>query len=338
LNIKKIVGSACFIGLLGLQVNATSVVKTSKPIVDPKTVINELVEKYQFDRTYVEASFAELKPNQKIIKLMTTPAEGKPWYKYRPIFLQDKRISEGVKFMQEHKSTLDKVSSETGVPAEIITAIIGVETYYGRIKGNFSVLDALYTLGFHYPSKKSNRNKRAAFFRKELVHYFRLAKEQDWDITAIKGSYAGAMGYGQFMPSSYNAYAKDFENDGRKNLIGNPRDAIASVANYFIAHGWQKDMPVAELLLVNTKHSRTQKSLKLKQDAKTFVDISSTVKTLPAKHKAGVFSYDSSETAKDQLLAFENFYTITRYNHSSMYARVVWELSQELKKSYVKTL
>jgi membrane-bound lytic murein transglycosylase B len=332
-----ILGGACLIAIIGLQANASQAVKASKPIVDPKVLMNELVEKHQFDRDYIEASFANLKPNQKIIKLMTTPAEGKPWFKYRSIFLQDKRINEGVKFMQEHKSTLDKVSSETGVPPEIITAIIGVETYYGRIKGNFSVLDALYTLGFHYPSKKSNRDKRAAFFRKELVHYFKLAKEQDWDITAIKGSYAGAMGYGQFMPSSYNHYAKDFENDGRKNLIANPKDAIASVANYFIAHGWQKDLPVAELLPVNTKHSRTQKSLKLKKLASTFSDVSATAKKLPLKHKAGIFSYDSSDTAKDQLLAFENFYTITRYNHSSMYARVVWELSQKIKQGYAKT-
>jgi membrane-bound lytic murein transglycosylase B len=333
-----ILGGACLVAMLGLQANATSAVKTSKPIVDPKTLINELVEKHQFERAYVEASLANLKPNQKIIKLMTTPAEGKPWFKYRPIFMQDKRINEGVKFMQEHKSTLDKVTSETGVPSEIITAIIGVETYYGRIKGNFSVLDALYTLGFHYPSKKSNRVKRAAFFRKELVHYFKLAKEQDWDITAIKGSYAGAMGYGQFMPSSYNHYAKDFENDGRKNLIANPRDAIASVANYFIAHGWQKGLPVAEVLPVNTQHSRAQKSLKLKQQVGAFFDVSVMAKTLPAKHKAGIFSYDASETKKEQLLAFENFYTITRYNHSSMYARVVWELSQKIKQGYAKSL
>src|SRR6478736_801249 len=173
---------------------------------------------------------------QSIINAITRPAEGKAWKDYRPIFLTADRINSGRAFFAEHRDELQRVSAQTGVPPEYIVAIIGVETSYGKITGTYRVLDALYTLGFFYP-------KREEFFRSELAQLFALSKEQKLDLNTLKGSYAGAMGWGQFMPSSYRKYGKDGDGDGKANLIASPRDAFASIANYFVGYGWKPGTP-----------------------------------------------------------------------------------------------
>ena len=180
---------------------------------------------------------AQARFQQSIINAISRPAEGKPWKDYRPIFLTDARISQGRTFYGEHRSEVEGVAARTGVPAEIILAIMGVETSYGRITGSYRVLDALYTLAFYYP-------KREPFFRSELIHVFALAREEKLDLATLKGSYAGAMGWGQFMPSSYRNYAKDGDGDGRRDLLTSTSDAFASIANYFVGYGWQSGQPV----------------------------------------------------------------------------------------------
>jgi len=302
-----------------------------KPIVDSKDLVEQLVKEYQFEREFVNQTLSKAKVNQKIIKLMSKPAEGLPWYKYRNIFLKSKRIDLGVEFLNKHSEVLAEAEKKYGVPAEIITAIIGVETYYGRQKGGFNVLDALYTLGYYYPEEKANRDKRAKFFRKELVNFFNLSRQQNWDMLEIKGSYAGAMGYGQFMPSSYLAYADDFELDGKIDLFENPHDAIVSVANYFKKHGWQQGKAVALPIERDSVKNSAQESLKLTESAMTFAGVVKLPEQLDGDSKAGLFAFDASEDNLDHLLVFDNFYAITRYNHSKLYARAVWELSQEIK-------
>src|SRR5690606_2013905 len=162
----------------------------------------------------------------------------RPWRDYRPIFINDARISGGKAFHAKNREALDRVAAETGVPAEYIVAIIGVETSYGRVTGSYRVRDALYTLAFGFP-------KRAPFFAGELAQLFALAQEEpQLDITALKGSYAGAMGMGQFMPSSYRLWAKDGDGDGRRDLLTHTPDVFASIANYFVVHGWERGAPV----------------------------------------------------------------------------------------------
>jgi membrane-bound lytic murein transglycosylase B len=176
---------------------------------------------------------------QSILDAIARPAEKtKPWYEYRQIFLTERREREGIEFLREHRDTLSRAQAETGVPAEIIVAILGVETYYGRIAGSYDVIDALSTLAFDYPKRSPLLHRRAQ------ASFCCWRREQGLDPLTLKGSYAGAMGYGQFMPSSYRAYAVDFDGDGLADIWNNPVDAIGSVANYLARHGWQAGEPV----------------------------------------------------------------------------------------------
>ena len=300
--------------------------------VNQETVDNFIIsisKNNNLDQKLVADIINQAKRQQSIIDAMNRPAEKKlKWYEYRNIFLKSQRINEGVEFWKEHEITLEKVSKDSGVPIEIIVAIIGVETFYGKIMGNYRVIDALYTLAFDYP-------KRSAFFTKELEKFIVLTQKENISALETKGSYAGAMGYGQFMPSSYLMYSKDFNNDKQRDLLNNIDDAIASVANYLKAHGWKKTQAVT--LLAETSKSFTK--LK-KQDLKP----SLTVKQLNAKgYKVNLKLNKDEKVSLTQLeqqngmeywFGLHNFYVITRYNHSEMYAMAVYQLSQEIKAKH----
>jgi len=220
---------------------------------DVDIFIDKTAKQYQLDADKIRTILKQAQHQQSIIDAMNKPAEKVlEWYQYRPIFITEKRVKEGVEFWQKHADVLQQVSEQTKVPAHIIVAIIGVETYYGRIKGNHKVLDALYTLAFDYP-------KRSAFFTKELAHFLKLSADGHVSALDALGSYAGAMGYGQFMPSSYRSYAVDYEQDGVIDLLNNPHDAIASVANYLAKHGWQKDQTIV------TKTTTPDQTIQLNQ-------------------------------------------------------------------------
>jgi len=276
--------------------------------------IEATASEYQLDIKWVTDILKQATHQQSIIDAMNKPAEKVlEWYQYRPIFMTEKRINEGVTFWQEHAQTLQQVSEQSGVPAELIVGIIGVETFYGRIKGNHKVLDALYTLAFDYP-------KRSAFFSKELAHFLKLADDGHVPVLSAQGSYAGAMGYGQFMPSSYRSYAVDFEGDDIIDLLDNPQDAIASVANYIAKHHWEKNQPVvasADKPATDIKLNQLKPHLKNK-DGQAYTVI-------------------GMKTAEDEMAywhGFHNFYVISRYNHSHMYVMAVHQLSQAIKKAY----
>lgn len=301
------------------------------PAIDPAertAFINELVEQHGFDRAEVEQGLAQAKFNQAIYEAIQRPWEAKPWHQYYPIFLTERRLEAGLAFWQQHQETLQRAEQTYGVPAHIIVAIIGVETFYGSYKGNYSVLDALYTLGFHYPP-------RAKFFRSELREYFLMTREEQLPLTELKGSYAGAMGYGQFISSSYRYYAVDFDGDGVRDLLNNPVDAIGSVANYFAKHGWQTGQPVTLELAPHENHAGLVTSgLKLEQTLQQLLDSGLQLPTghgLDPAAKAKVFAFQQADSV-DYWLGLQNFYAITRYNHSPLYAMVVHQFSQQLKQ------
>lgn len=291
--------------------------------------IEQMVSKHGFQRNEVESLLAQASRNETILEAIARPWEAKPWYQYYPIFLTEKRLQAGLKFWQQHQQTLTRAEEEFGVPAEIIVAIIGVETFYGEYRGKYSVLDALYTLGFHYPP-------RAKFFRSELEQFMLLTREESLPARDLMGSYAGAMGYGQFISSSYRHYAVDFDGDNIRDLLGNPTDAIGSVANYFAEHGWQKNEPVAIKLATSSTHAQlVNKGLKpessvaeLKQKGLELPENSA----VTAQAKAKVFEFELAE-GHEYWLGFNNFYVITRYNHSPLYAMAVYQLSQQLKQA-----
>jgi len=205
--------------------------------------IAEMVAQHGFDQNHLQSLMKDVQKQTTAIDAIARPAEGKPWKEYRPIFLTKKRISNGVQFWRDHHEELEKAEARFGVPAEIIVAIIGVETFYGKRAGNYPVLDALTTLGFDYPLENTTRERqqrRELFFRKELKEYLLMSREEKADPREFKGSYAGAMGMPQFISSSFRAYAVDFDGDGRADLLNSVADAVGSVANYLSRFGWEE--------------------------------------------------------------------------------------------------
>ncbi len=297
---------------------------------EAQTFVAELVQEHDFEREPLEQWLAEAERQDSILEAIARPAERtRTWAEYRPIFLQPLRVNRGIAFWEEHKEALERAERELGVPPEIVLAIIGVETNYGRTTGSHRVIDALSTLAFDYPP-------RAPFFRKELAQYFILMREHEQNPLAFKGSYAGAMGYGQFMPSSYRHYAIDFDGDDFADIWSNPTDAIGSVANYFAEHGWQREAPVAV-------RARASKPLKRGDEAdwnrieppKATVDDwaergLTPIFRLPADLPANALALEGVY-GDEFWLAFHNFYVITRYNRSHMYALAVEQLSKEIK-------
>jgi len=262
-----------------------------------------------------------------ILQAMDRPAEkAKLWYEYRPIFLNEKRIAEGVAFWTAHRAQLQQASLQTGVPAEYLVAIIGVETSFGRLTGHFRVIDALSTLAFDYPP-------RAKFFQSELEQFLLLTREEDIDPLAATGSYAGAMGAPQFMPSNYRRYAVDADHDGRIDLWTDWPDVFASIGNYFREHGWNPGDPVlseAELA-PDSAMTLDGRSLNLNETIGTLRARGIRFDTaLPINARALLIAADEPDGVHWRV-GYENFYAITRYNHSALYAMAVYELATTLK-------
>lgn len=282
---------------------------------------------YAVDPQRIRDVLAQAEYKQSIIDAITRPAEAvKPWRDYRPIFLTPARIDGGRDFYLANRDALERVSADTGVPAEYIVAIIGVETSYGRITGSFRVIDALYTLAFDHP-------KRAPFFAGELAQWFALtAQEPQLDIAGIKGSYAGAMGMGQFMPSSYRLWAKDGDGDGRRDLLTHKPDVFASIANYFVIHGWQRGGPVvARADLDPAKTEFVPETVDPVHPLATLAERGYRPRAgEPVAEGATVVNFDG-DAGREYWLGYRNFYVITRYNRSPMYAMAVHQLAQAIR-------
>ena len=292
-----------------------------------------MIDEHDFERTHLKLLFKGVKQQKSVLKAIATPAERKKkWFEYRSIFLTESRIKKGVTFWQENAHILQQAEEQYGVPPEIIVAIIGVETFYGRITGKHPVFDSLVTLGFGYP-------KRAEFFLRELEHYLLMCREEGFDPSKLFGSYAGAMGVGQFISSSYRRYAVDQNQDGKRDLWTNKEDIIGSVANYFKVHGWRKHHAVASSALFKGDKRSVDESNTLKPSY-TYAQLNKQgfVADMPVgmKEKVSLFVLDTKQ-GKEYWLGQHNFYVITRYNHSHMYAMAVYQLSQEIKKQWMLT-
>ena len=290
-----------------------------------ETFITRMNSDHQFDKDKLSSLFQSVEIKDSILKAISSPAEGIPWYKYRKIFLTDKRINGGVKFWQDNEQALTSVQEQYGVPPEIIVAIIGVETFYGGNTGSYRVIDALSTLGFAYP-------KRSKFFTSELENFLLLCRDEKMDPLQPVGSYAGAMGIPQFMPSSFRAYAADYDGDGRHDIWNNNGDVIASVGNYFVKHHWQPGQPVAYPVNVTGKAFKSALTKGLKPDITVEKLKSLNVEpeeSLDQTKKVKLLSFETKK-GHDYWIGLKNFYVITRYNHSPLYAMAVYQLSQEI--------
>jgi len=292
-----------------------------------RAFVTEMVARHGFSPAELDALMADARYQQRIIDAMNRPYEGKPWRDYRRIFVTPERIDGGVTFLRANADQLRKAETAYGVPPEVITAIIGIETNYGRNLGDHRVLDALTTLGFAYP-------RRAAFFRKELEEFMLLTRDEQVDARSAMGSYAGAVGKPQFIPSSYRAYAVDFDNDGRRDLWDSNADVIGSVGNYLAQHGWRRGEAIATPATL-TAAPPPGIVIGEKRPLQPDTAIASLIEAgvapaepLPATATAALIALDGDET--EHWLTLPNFYAITRYNHSNLYALAAYQLSREI--------
>jgi membrane-bound lytic murein transglycosylase B len=286
-----------------------------------------LVEEHNFSAEEIKLIIGQAEKQQKIIDSMNSPAEFTwTWDRYRKLFIEPKRIKNGKHFIKNNLGTLERAEAQFGVPKEVITAILGVETRYGKIMGSYRVLDALSTLSFDYP-------RRSNFFSQELINLLLLARENNLDIFKLKGSYAGAMGYGQFIPSSYRAYAVDFDNDGSVDLLNSVDDAIGSIANYLFQHGWKSNYPI----IWEVNNSFEGINLDLVNNVRKEVNFDS--KTMSPKNAIDfnleglntdvlLLSYETNKST-NYFIGTRNFIAITKYNVSHFYAKAVYDLAQE---------
>ena len=287
--------------------------------------IEDMVQRHQFNPDALTRLFREVRLKQSILSAMDRPTEAKPWRDYRPLFVEPQRIAGGVRFWTEHEAVLIRAEAKYGVPAAVIVAIIGVETFYGRNTGSFRVMDALATLAFAYP-------KRAAYFRSELEQFLLLAREGGFDPLTIKGSYAGAMGISQFMPSSYRQYGVDFDGDGQRDLWRNAQDAIGSVARYLQGYGWQPGAPVVAPTrsVAESGKSLANRGWNYRIPIKHWAMAGVSTQAAQTESEAMLFMLAGAE-GQEYWLGYQNFYVITRYNRSYHYAMAVWQLSQALQ-------
>ena len=276
------------------------------------------------------ALFTGVNRQDKVLEAIARPAEKtREWKNYRPNFVNDERIRKGVDFWNRQETVLSAASAQFGVPPEIIVAILGVETKYGGNKGSFRVIDTLSSLAFDYPP-------RAAFFRKELRTFLVLAREQNMDPMETYGSYAGAMGFPQFMPSSWRNLAVDYSGDGKTDLINSEVDAIGSIGNYFLANGWKSGEPVAVRARITGDNYDEAVSTDLKSQS-TLGELAGRGLEprdpgLPPETPAWAIRLQG-ENGAEFWLAFNNFYVITRYNRSYNYAMAVFQLAEALRNA-----
>ena len=322
-----------FAGVLAPLILAFPASASDKVYVDLKqknvvAFIDEMVATHEFDRDVLADVLAKAEIKQTIIKKITAPAERTlTWGEYRKIFMMPERVNAGVRFWRENEEMLERITLETGVPVEMLVGIIGVETYFGRITGKDRVIDALATLAFQYPP-------RSKFFRNELMQFLILAREEELDPTTPMGSYAGAMGRPQFMPSSFRAYAVDSTGDGKRDIWNNWADVTGSIANYFLAHRWRVgEEVVAQATLGGGWSGAVPKP-------ENILKITDTIESL--SKKGVLFATDLCADSKGQLLTYEgddgmeywvgfhNFFVITKYNRSVMYALAAHQLGQKI--------
>lgn len=289
--------------------------------------INTMVTEHQFKREELQTVFSNTELHQSILDAISRPAESKPWFEYRQIFVTDARAQGGVKFWNTYEQDLKRASEVYGVPIEIITAIIGVETRYGKHAGRYSVLNALSTLAFAYPP-------RSQFFRKELMHYLLMTREEGIKPGEPLGSYAGAMGMPQFMPSSFRSYAVDFNNNGKRDIWNTPADVIGSVANYFKRHHWASGEAITTPVKVHGQQYQTLLEKGIKPGF-SYTELTRQGVIFPEgtpRHLMGsLIEYEGKE-GPEYWVGWNNFYVISRYNHSALYSLSVYQLAERIKQ------
>jgi membrane-bound lytic murein transglycosylase B len=309
---------------------------------DVRQFVTEMVERHGFVRSELEQLFTKAKFQPAIIKAITPPTspQARSWQAYRQNFVNAQRIEAGLRFRERHADTLARASAQYGVPEEIIVSIIGVETVYGRNMGGYRVIDALATLAFDYPP-------RAEFFRNELEQFLLAARENSLDVLAVKGSYAGAIGIPQFMPGSLRRFGVDYDGNGQANLSDSPVDAIGSVANFLNGHGWSRSQPIAFAARVDGADAASIRAMvntgikpvvSLAELPRSGITVAELPSTLAADTSFTLVELETPGQPTEYRIGLQNFYVLTRYNRSSLYASAVFDLAQALRNASAPAL
>jgi len=315
---------AAGMAFLLLFVSPTYAVDLDRP--DVKAFIKTMVNEHDYDCDKLRDILSQAEMKHSIIDQISKPAEKTlTWAEYRPIFMTKQRVRAGAAFWRENSETLEDISARSGVPIEILVGIIGVETYFGRITGGHRVLDALSTLAFFYPP-------RARFFRGELEQFLLLVREEDMLAADAFGSYAGAMGRPQFMPSSYRAYAIDSTGDGKRDIWNDWADVAGSIANYFNAHGWKSGEDVATQATLSARWNGVlpENKLTAEETVSSLSEMGVMFSTTLPNEAAGQLLTLEGADGDELWVGFHNFFVITRYNRSVMYGLAVHQLGQEI--------
>ena len=332
-QVAKTVGRAPVAVMLAALLFCGPSAAAGSPALDPEAEIEPFVARMEANHGVpahrTRALLTEARVLDLVLEAIQRPAERKPWYEYRKIFITEKRIARGAAYWREHAQALTRATEQFGVPPEIIVAIIGVESFYGVHRGRIRVLDALATLGFRYP-------RRSKFFLSELEAFVLLSSEERLDPQRVKGSYAGAMGIAQFISSSYRRYSVDFDGDGTRDLMRSPDDAIGSIANYLSMHGWRPGAAIAVRAEVDGDAFRTVVEQGMKPHA-TLASIRAkgvSFATYAADEEQGALLEFETMNGHEYWVGLTNFYAITRYNHSRLYALAVLQLAQRIREQY----
>jgi len=325
MNRRTLIAAIASSALIG-KVAAQPAPRSLSPEIE--AFIEDMVARHQFDRDALRAAFAQVRVQPQVLGAMQSQSRPRPWFEYRPAFVNRPRIAGGVRFWRDNAAVLDRAQAQFGVPAEVVVATIAAETLFGKVMGSHPVLDALATLAFEFP-------RRAEYFRGELEQFLLLARELSIDPAQPRGSFAGAMGIPQFMPTSYRKYAVDFDGDGRIDLFRSAADAIGSVANYYRVFGWVTGGPVAVRVSAPADAAEAQAKLGIRPHTTVgaladsgFVPAADLDRALPAM----VFPLVMKD-GPEYWLGFDNFFVITRYNRAIHYAMAVFELAQEIRAS-----
>ncbi len=311
-------------GLLLWGVAAPAIAQKLSP--DIEAFIEDMVQRHQFERERLRRMFSQIRARPAVIRAISAPITARPWYEFRSRYVDTARIAGGVRFWEQNAPALARARTEFGVPEEIIVATIGIETLYGRNTGSFGVLEALATLAFHYPP-------RAELFRGELEEYLLLAREAGFNALGRRGSYAGAMGIPQFLPSSYRRFAVDFNGDGKRDLWSTAADAVGSIANYYKSFGWRAGEPIVVPAEIGETDVEAVIAAGLKPQLKVAELQQQGITPLaPVAEdaEAALFMVESNQ-GPQYWLGLNNFYVITCYNRSVNYALAVYELARELR-------
>lgn len=328
---KILLDSKKLLGITALSLVISSTVQAGDLTARPEVgkFIDTMVQKHGFNKEALYRVFDDVVEKPKIIEILDRPSTAKPWYQYHPNFINVKRISNGLAFIRENQDALTRAEQKYGVPGEYIAAILGVETDYGRNTGSFRAIDAITTIAFDYP-------RRSEYYLQELEQFLILARDEKEEVNSFKSSYAGALGLPQFMPSSFHQYAVDGNGDGHKDIWNTPEDAIDSVANYLQSFGWK---PSSQNVIKANVSGETYPTVvaerfNLKYTIADMAPFGIQPQTeVDPKEKAILFPIESAPGKVEYLLGLNNFYVITRYNKSTLYALSVINLAEALKNA-----